>query len=275
MTTKNILGLAALVAVASSGCVTCHYEAQPQSLRACHSSPIPVPLRQHVYLFIMNGYDVLDCAGLTKLRDTICEAGFPNVYYAQRADRDWYETEVRRICRDDPDARVVVLGLGGAAEHVVPLATGAVEDGVCVDALVLLDPVGLDELPPACVPTLVLASKKWAGSLAGVETHQLPGISHLDLPTAVPTVDAVLDRMTASAWMVGPLDGPRVPVLPLTDKPAPLPRPRELLPEDPTVPDEWDFLKNTGPAPSEPLPFPTEMALPSAESHTVPVSRTD
>lgn len=272
MTARIWLALGSLGVLVNSGCVTCTYQAQKQCLEACHVSPLDPQLRQHVYLFLMNGYDPLDCAGMTKLRDEVCAAGFPKVYFAQRADRRWYEAEIRRVACEDPAARFVLAGIGGAAEHLVPLAAGTAADGVAIDGLLLLDPIG--ELDPSSpVRTIVLTSKNWKHGSAGVELSQLQDAGHFALPTAPSTMTTVLELMSESAQLVGPLEGPTVPVLPLTDKPAPLPRPREVpLPGDDAKPDEWDFLKRTPPSRSEPLPYPGELPTPR-EVPAIPASR--
>jgi len=263
------------VSVAGPGCVTCQYGAHARSVEACHASPIPTPIRQHVYLFMMNGYDLLDLGGLSTLRDGVIEAGFPKVYFAQRADRRWFEYEIRRLSLEDPNARFVVLGMGAAADQVVPLVVGAVADGLAVDGLILLDPIGCPPITEMPVPTLTLLSRHWATRPAGIpgETRLEFDLSHLGLPKAMTTLAIVLEQLSESASRVGPLDGPAIPVLPLSDKPTPLPRPRELNSDDATTtPDEWDFLKRSAPIPT-PLSWPDEVPPTRTAIPAIPVSR--
>ncbi|MCZ2340429.1 MAG: hypothetical protein LC104_01375 [Bacteroidales bacterium] len=273
MNAKHLLGVGTLLALANSGCVSCHYKAQPQFLAACHSSTVPSPVRNHVYLFMMNGSDVFDFAGLTTLRDKVCEAGFPKVYYAQRADRRWYELEMRRVYLADPAARFVVLGMGTATDHLVPLVVGVVEDGLPVDQLILLDPIGTMAGTSSSVPVTVLQSRSWSHSASASENVTMMEASHFGLPASAPVVEAVISQMIASAQQVGPLEGPRLPALPLSDKPAPLPRPRELPPHEAAKPDAWDFLKRGVPSGSELLPYPAE-APRLGDVPAIPVSRT-
>ena len=276
MSAKPWLVLAILaVSVAGSGCVTCQYGAHARSVEACHASPIPTPIRQHVYLFMMNGYDLLDLAGLSTLRDGVIEAGFPKVYFAQRADRRWFEYEIRRVSLEDPNARFVVLGMGAAADQVVPLVVGAVADGLAVDGLILLDPIGCPPIPELPVPTLTLLSRHWANRAAGSpgETRLEFDVSHLGLPKAMSTLATVLDQLSESASRVGPLEGPALPVMPLSDKPTPLPRPRELTPDAAVpTPDEWDFLKRSAPTPT-PVSWPDEIPTSRTPIPAIPVSR--
>lgn len=273
MNAKHLLGVGTLLALANAGCVSCHYPAQSQFLEACHTSPVPSPVRNHVYLFMMNGVDIFDCAGLTTLRDKVCEAGFPKVYYAQRADRRWYEAEIRRVYLADPAARFVVLGIGSAADHLVPLVAGAVDDGLPVDRLILLDPMGTTVGASASVPVTVLQSRSWSHSAQATENVTVMDVSHFGLPTSVPVIETVIGQMVASAHQVGPLDGPRLPALPLSDKPVPLPRPREVTPHEAEKPDAWDFLKRGVPSGSELLPYPAE-APRLGDVPAIPVSRT-
>lgn len=273
MTMKKLLVLGTLLNLANTGCVSCHYKAQPQYLEACHSSPVPAPLRNHVYLFIMNGSDIFDCAGLTTLRDKVCAAGFPKVYYAQRADRQWYEAEIRRVYLNDPAARFIILGMGTATDHLIPLATGAAEDGLPIDGLILLDPIGTTIGTSSSVPVTVIKSRGWSAHAENTTEMMLSEVSHLGLPTSTPVLETVIGQMIASAHRVGPIEGPRIPTVPLSDKPAPLPRPREIVPNESAEPDTWDFLKRGVPNGSQLLPYPAESPR-LGEVPAIPVSRT-
>src|SRR5579885_2540245 len=93
------LAAVAVGLVAGVGCVNYRYKGYQESLCPAVPSPYPPPIRNQVYLFMMNGSDVLECAGMIGLRDKLCEAGYPMVYYAQRQDVAWYCRELRRVAR--------------------------------------------------------------------------------------------------------------------------------------------------------------------------------
>jgi hypothetical protein len=189
------------------------------------------------------------------LRDKLCQAGYPKVYYAQRMDATWYTRELRRVHRDEPAARLLLLGYGSAAPKVLRLATEAVRDQLPIDTVIFLDPVGLNGDLAATMPfhTVVIRSHNWRGgrNLVARETVTLSQIGHFSAPSHPATVETVVRLMTASAMLV-PIDdsAERLPHLPLREHPAPTPRP-----EPPPIylgpPDEWDFLK-----PFHPFPAP-------------------
>ena len=250
MTGKLWLILLALVPAAIGvGCVSIRHEAAEEAVHPGVPLPHPPFVRQRIYLFMMNGYDHLELARMLRLRDQVCEHGFPKVYYAQREDVDWYYREVRRVAHDDPDARILFLAYGAAADRIRTLASDAVRDGLPVDAVIFLDPVGLNGNLAETLPahSLILRSHHWRGSrrLVAAEETTLTGVGHRSLPNHPVTVSWIVGLMTASADLV-PVRDPRLylPHLALTDHPDPTPRPVDpatLGPVDPA----WDFLRPT------------------------------
>lgn len=239
-----VIGFAAAT-LASGGCMTCRHEGFAESMRVLAANPFPTPVRQQVYLFMMNGEDVLELGGMLTLRDKLCQAGFPKVYYAQKEDRDWFYREMRRLQRDEPTARMLLLGYGTAAERVHDLAYAAVRDGLPLDAVIFLDPSGRAEelcgLPG--VPTVMIRSHNWTGApdLPPTETVPLPA-GHVSAPLHPGTLETVVRWMTASAARVVLPTIENLPHLPLRDKLPPTPRgidPATLGP----APPGWDFLR--------------------------------
>lgn len=266
-TLATLLGV--VLVLNGTGCTSCHYKSFSQSMQACEQTELPIAVRQKVYLFAMNGLDASDLTGLCKMRDRVCEAGFSKVYTAQRADAAWYEREVRRVSWDDPDVRVVLLGVGTAADKMIALANGAAADGVVVDSLILLDPV-CDKLPTeTAYRTVVVRSHNWRGGrdIVGTENVVVAKLGHLTMAKNPAVVEKVVEVMTDSAQRVGPLPGDPYPTLPLTDCPNPTPRP--LSPSSEPTPDaDWDFLKPSAPIARpislEPLPVAVGQASPPA-----------
>jgi hypothetical protein len=249
MTTKKLLATVfAGILATSAGCVTHQHTDFVNSLRSCGPADIPAPVRQRVYLFLMNGADVIDSAGLSRLRNTVCEAGFSKVYLAQRMDANWYEREVRRVAYEDPSARVILLGVGVAADTTLALAQGVVSDGVNVDAVMLLDPVGTCQVPDGVsYRTVVIRSHQWKVStgVIAAENIVVEKTGHLSVANCPAVVETVVKQMVASANKVGALPPEPLPQTPLHDYPTPTPRgidPNTLV----RTADEWDFL-NTGP----------------------------
>lgn len=268
---------AGLMASTGAGCVSCKHEAFATSLKAYKQTGIPAPVRQRVFLFILNGADITDSAGLCNLRDRVCEAGFSKVYFAQRMDANWYEREVRRVVLEEPSARVVLLGVGSAADKILPLAAGATDDGVPVDAVVLLDPCGVGEIPHCeAYRTVVVRSRAWKvnpGAKAA-ENIVVDKTGHLSLATCPAVVELVVGQMIASAGKVAALPGDPAPQFSHLDRPVPTPRPL-----DPTAvigaPDGWNFLLTPPTLVQLPIPVingpPVVPADPPAPANSAPL----
>ena len=201
---------------------------------------------------------------MCNLRDKVCEAGFSKVYFAQRMDANWYEREVRRVALDDPSARIVLLGVGSAADKLLPLAAGAADDGVAVDALLLIDPVCAGDIP-ASLPyrTLVIRSRGWPSSgTVGAENIVVEKTGHLSVTNCPATVELVVHQMIASAGRVKALPGDPMPRTSLRDHPDPTPRPHIIVTNG--VPNEaWNFLN--APPTLTPLEVPTVNGPPLIE----------
>jgi hypothetical protein len=274
MTRHKTLAAAVLgVLVAATGCVTCRHSGFAESMSACGTSPVPCPVRQEVYVFALNGADVCDLCGLSALRDRLCGLGFPKVYVGSLPDCGWFQREVRRIHCADPNARFVFVGVGVSAKCVLAMGSNLAREGVPVDAVVFLDPVGVSANVSVGAPfrTVAVRSAKWPGTgLVAGENIDNPNASHFGLAGHEQTAEVVHGILVDAAANVGPLDGPPVPMLPLTDRPLPTPRPVGAMPV--AVRDEWDFLKL--PAGEVPPPTATVTASPpTAAKPFVPVSR--
>lgn len=277
--TAGILGLL----LAGTGCVTCHHKGFAESL-SCQSSPTPCPVRQEVYIFAMNGADVCDLCGLSTLRDRLCKNGYSKIYIGGTQDRGWFEREIGRIRRSDPAARFVLVGVGAAADSLLKLVGCLNRDGAPLDAVVFLDPVGVSaDLGMLPQRTVAIRSCFWlANGLVARENVTNADTGHFGLPGHDLTVQLLVDVLTESAMRVGPLDGPPLPAMPLSDTPLPTPRPVSPTPSE--VRDEWDFLKlpqspltqpgtavATAP-PRTPAPAVTSVPLPTPELGSPPTS---
>ncbi len=243
---RLLIAAGAASLVAPAGCVN-HYpqiirNAAPVSL----ANPIPIPVRNNVYLFIMNGRDYLEISGIDDLRNQLCYLGFPKVYYAQMADNTWFYQELRRLARDEPQARIVLCGYSAAAERVVALAEGCVQDGVTqLDSVVFLDPtgVGRDLTKTLPVPTVTVRSEGWTGSLDLITNETVPvGPGHFNTPKRPESLAVLVKAMAAATTRVRLESTEGLPHLPLRDKADPTPRgidPSTLVP----APPGWDYLK--------------------------------
>ena len=242
----GLLATTAAVLAAGVGCLNCRHTGYHEALYPPTELPYPPPARSQVFLFMMNGHDVLECGGMLGLRDQLCHAGYPMVYYTQRMDREWYHREMWRVARDHPDARLLLLGYGSAASTVTGLAYDAARDGLPIDAVIYLDPVGVSGDQAATLPyhSVAVRSHNWRGGrgLNTTEAIEVANVGHYALPNHPATVDVLVQLLTTSAGQVALYPAVGLPRLPLRDKPDPTPR--GIDPATIAQPlDAWDFLK--------------------------------
>lgn len=280
MRAKSLSVLALCVGLPLSvGCLSTNHRAFHESMHCTDRNPFPMPVRSQVYLFMLNGSDLFELGGMLTLRDEIGKAGYAKVYYTQSEDRNWYLREMQRLHRDEPQARMLLLGYGTSAERTLALAAEACRTGLPLDVVIFLDPVGVagniaQTLP---VPSVSLRSHNWPGGkeLYTNETLQLAGVGHVSAPTCPATVNAVVQLMTASAAKVAVEDiRLTLPFLPLRDKPERTPRgidpatlsePTGAWEGFPAMPAPLVPPRIAPPAPAAPTPppAPTTDALPA------------
>jgi len=238
----TLLFLALCVA---AGCTTCRYTSFAESLKPVEQVQVIAPARAKVYTFFMNGADLLELYGFSELHDQLICAGFPKIYYAQRMDREWYHRELHRLHRDEPDARFLLVGYGTAADQVQELACQVSREGIALDAVVYIDPIGAKGDLTTDVPyrALVLKSHHWRGGvrLKVPEAVTVNHVGHISLPAHPATVQTLVALMTESALRV-PLPDQSIDCLPLrNDGSRPIPRPAEPK-EIKAPPPGWEFL---------------------------------
>ena len=193
MTGKQWLVAAGLgILLTAGGCGTCGHHVCKIAREAGPNCAVPLCDRQHVYVFMINGLTPYGSSGLEGLRDKLAESGFTKVYCGQLSHTVWFGTEMRRLHAEEPEARFVLVGhdVGGTA--AARLAADAVEDGLPVDALVMLDPMG--SKPPAVgcsVRTLLICSGTANSPLPHTERIAVPDAGHFTLPAHPQTVAAV------------------------------------------------------------------------------------
>jgi hypothetical protein len=251
---RHTICIIALLALSAVGCVQVRHQGVEETLYPCEPSPYLPIARNEVYLFVMNNSDVTELGGVLNLRDQLAQYGFPKVYYAQKADLAWYSRELRRTHRDRPEARLLLMSYGNSASQIYQLAQEAVRDELPIDAVIFLDPIGLNGDLRNCLPfaTYQLRTHNWLGSVNLVTTHnfELAGVGHISAASSQQTFRILMNLMNASAARVpGALPGD-LPQLPMK-LPKPTPRP-EILISNPPSP-EWSFLSKRADFPSIPM----------------------
>ena len=228
----------------ASGCTSCRHTAFAESMKPIEDVAVIAPARSKVYAFFMNGADLLEINGFSELQEGLTCAGFSKIYYAQRADREWYRKELHRLHREEPDARFLLVGYGSAADQIQELACQVGHEGIPLDAVVYIDPIGVEGDLTRGVPhrAVILKSHHWraAPRLRAAESITVDGVGHIGVPVHPVTVQVMVDLMTESALKV-PLPDATIDCRPVLDPKRPIPRPtqpKQLV----APPPGWGFL---------------------------------
>jgi hypothetical protein len=236
--------------------------ASPEVLRAQEVKPEDKPLaatpaevcnalprccKEHVYIFIVNGLDPANIGNLTGLRDHVQQLGFRQTYYGQIFHVPYFKKEIRRIHREDADARFILVGFSVGVNMTNSMAEAVQDEGIRIDALIYLSGnnyvTPLPSRRPANVERVVniLASGplKYVGERDYAENVRLPDSWHFGSPGSDQTKELVTRELVTSAGLV-PVSEPAAGSMPrVGDEPTP----RQIKTQRPVKRDEWDFLK--------------------------------
>ena len=256
--------------LAGSGCVNCGYQACKPALAAGPTAEVPLCDRREVYLVMVNGLSPACPGGLDGLRCRLADRGFTKMYSGELCHVWWLWQEMKRLHKEEPCARFVVLGYDFGCGPAASLARDAVEKEMRVDGLVLLNPVGAPTDSGCRVPTVVIRSGTGSAPIPPGECVCLPEASHFTLPSKSETVEVVYGLLKDSAA--------RVEHLPETDEGMLLydgaPAPRQFLLPGTGQSGDWMFLHDragTHTLPLSPLPYwPVPGVPPESVPGTVP-----
>jgi hypothetical protein len=232
---RRPLGLAAALAaalIAAPGCLSFLHPVDPPAKElAAPCAAFPACCRSHVYFVLVHGADPLDAADLEGLNDWVRSLGFTKTYFGQMYHAPYFEKEIRRIHREDPDARFVLMGFSLGANMVRDIAVAVKSDDITIDALIYCGGNSLGNAPSnrpenalAVFHILTQYGSDWMGvPLDGADNMRLADAYHFGSPTHLYTREVLARELGAAAE--------RVPVE--EDGPRPPDGPR----------GEWDFLK--------------------------------
>jgi len=213
---------------------------------------LPKPCRDHVYIFFVNGLDPVDYGNLVGLRDYVQKMGFHKTYYGQLYHVPYFESEMCKIHKSDPDARFVLVGFSLGANLVHTLARAVADDGVQIDLMVYLSgnhPVAMmprDKPDNVCQVLNILASgcMKKFGERDYADNLRLEHTCHFGSPTHPQTLEVLCTALThIAAQAPGVLPPDEFAPTPLLEE---APRPRPVTPPRTAQRDDWDFLKPVG-----------------------------
>lgn len=264
MTGKTwLVAVAVCLLFTGSGCVSCCHQAAKVALEKGPTCEVPKRDRDKVYAVLVNGLTPNGSAGLEGLRDRLAEHGFTKVYYGQLYHAWWMAMEMRTIHKDDPTARFVLVGYDFGCSLATWIANDAVEDGLNVDAVFLLDPVGKQDMASCKVRTVLVRGCSATGVAPHTESVVIPGANHFTLPADPQTVSLVYGVLKNSAYQVQ-----HPPVYEFGLPASETLRDWKNQPNPSAIPPEWRFLNGQPGSQSGPLtPAP---ALPVPPGPQVP-----
>ena len=99
---------------------------------------VPQEIKDHTYLFFINGLDPYYLANFRGQCQYMKTLGYSNAYCGQMNHTSLFRQMINQIRKDDAEARVVVIGYSIGANYARTLANLLKDDGVHVDLLVYL-----------------------------------------------------------------------------------------------------------------------------------------
>lgn len=99
---------------------------------------VPQESKDHTYLFFINGLDPYYLANFRGQCQYMKTLGYNNAYCGQMSHRDLFARMIKQVCKDDPQARIVVIGYSTGANCARTLVNQLNDDGVPIDLLVYL-----------------------------------------------------------------------------------------------------------------------------------------
>jgi hypothetical protein len=234
---------ALLLLLGQTGCLSyLNAVSPPTSEEIVSCKQIPKPCRSEVYIFFVHGMDPLDFANLSGVRDYVQSLGFIKTYYGQLYHTWYFEDEIRRLHKLDPEARFVLVGFSFGANMVRDMANDLRADNISIDLLVYLGGNTLTndskDRPENALHIVNILATGWiwnGAELDNAENINYGDAWHFGSPTHPKTLDLLAHDLTEIAA--------RVPfVEPAFSPPETLPGPRSVTVPTAAERDDWDFL---------------------------------
>jgi hypothetical protein len=159
----------------------------------------------HTRVYLVNGADPCGWAAMSKLADWIRWSGYPRTKYGEVYDMIPFEMEIRKLHREDPNARFVLIGFSAGTLAVRMSANRLVRDGIPVAMLGYIGgdylgdtgytrPMGVGRVVNVTGNGFLLTGRNlfWNGTtITGAANARLPA-SHFWLPTHPRTLAMML-----------------------------------------------------------------------------------
>jgi hypothetical protein len=99
---------------------------------------VPQDVKDHTYLFFINGLDPYYLANFRGQCQYVKTLGYNNSYCGQMSHTELFREKIKQVRKDDSQAQIVVIGYSTGANCVRTLANELKDDGVRIDLLVYL-----------------------------------------------------------------------------------------------------------------------------------------
>jgi hypothetical protein len=232
-----------------AGCLSfCHPVSPAAHESAASCAAVPQCARDHVHIFLVHGLDPLDIANLEGVRDYVGSLGFIKTYYGQCYHSLYYRYKIRKIHKDDPEARFVLVGFSYGACMVRDVANSVKEDGIPIDLVIYLGGCVLKNTPETrpqnalhVVNILALGAVFNGCTLENADNVNYNDVFHFGSPSHPHTLDMLARELAVVAGRVPVPAPPEEPPL----EESPRPRPLQEMPkaDEAAARDDWDFLK--------------------------------
>jgi hypothetical protein len=226
------------------------------------------PQRKHVYIFFVNGLDPVNYGNVCGVRDYVQSLGYNKTYYGQIYHLWYFSSEIRRIHKEDPDARFVLVGFSLGVNVIDAVSHAVKGDGVSIDMMIFLSgnhpvmrmPHEKPENVERVVNILASGIMQTRGDRDYAENVRLADARHFDSPTHRETLEALARELASVAASVPMPQKPADKMPPALEE---TPTPRPVMPRSAARRDDWDFLKPVSrmrlpPATEEPTAPPTD-----------------
>lgn len=171
---------------------------------------VPVEIKDHTWLFFINGLDPYYLANFRGQCQHLKLLGYNHAYCGQMTHTELFRTMIHEVRKDDLEARVVVVGYSLGANCARTLANQLKDDGLRIDLLVYLggDSVkNADASRPANVGRIVNITGHGSmllgydlfingDNIQGASNHRLDA-RHFLLPTRAETAELLVRNIAA------------------------------------------------------------------------------
>lgn len=266
----GVVSLAALSLLGGQGCLSfVHSLDWPPKEQITQGEMIPAPCRNHVHVFLIHGVDPLDLANLNGLTEYIQRLGYIKTHYGQLYHLWDFKKEIRRVHKQEPQARFVLVGFSFGANFVRDVANAVKNDGIVIDLLIYLGGNTLENNAKAQpenvvhVVNILALGCIWNGAeMDRADNIHYDNVWHFGSPTHPQTRNLLARELAVVAARVPYVE--KVPPLPpeIEDE-IPLPRrlsPDQLRQMSSQLPPEWNFLNSRTTSGDPPL---QQLAQPS------------